>query len=114
METTGDTPQAKRHNAGKARFDLLPPRPVEDVVRVLTFGASKYGDRNWEQGMPWMGCVASAKRHLSAWEQGQDLDPESGLPHLAHVATNVVFLLEYSRTHPEHDNRPGKGEVSSK
>ena len=31
---------------------------------------------------------------LAAWNDPYKIDPESGLPHIAHVATNIGFLLE--------------------
>lgn len=94
-----------RHNTGKVRFDLLTPFPVEAEAKVLTRGAEKYAPRNWERGMPFSTVLASLKRHLWAFESGEDYDPESGELHLAHVKCNASFLLEYCRTHPEEDDR---------
>lgn len=47
-------------------------------------------------------------RHLWAWWRGEDTDPESGLSHAAHAAWGCFALLEYARTHPELDDRPGR------
>ena len=95
-----------RHNKGKLRLDLVPVRPMEAVAGVLTQGAEKYAERNWELGMQWSKTLASLKRHIAAWEKGEDFDPESGQPHMAHVATNAFFLLEYMHTYPQGDDRP--------
>ena len=42
-----------RFNEGKLRYDLVHPKAHEDMVSVLTRGAVKYKDRNWERGMKW-------------------------------------------------------------
>lgn len=97
-----------RYNSGKLRYDLLPQRPIKEIVKVLTAGAEKYAPRNWEKGLNWMGVLASLKRHISEFESGKDFDKETGLYHLAHAACNALFILEYYKTHPELDDRPHK------
>lgn len=97
--------EALRHNEGKNRLDLVPPILEEEVGKVMTFGAQKYEPYNWARGMKWSKCIASAKRHLAAFEKGEDFDPESGLKHLAHLGCNVAFLLDYMKHHPELDDR---------
>lgn len=94
-----------RKDDGKIKFQLLPPYAIKQVARVLTFGATKYPEGNWEKGMEWKRMIGSMKRHLAAFESGVDLDEESGLFHLAHCVTNGLMLLEYHRTHPELDDR---------
>ena len=96
----------QRYNKGKPRYDLIPPDALAAVVDVFTFGASKYNDRNWELGMPWMAVVASLKRHLSAWEHGELSDSESGLLHTAHLAWNALALLTYELRNIGTDDRP--------
>jgi hypothetical protein len=104
------TGKAGRADKGKLRYDLLPPKAIEDLVAVLSGGAAKYGDSNWRNdgGMAWSRCYASAMRHIQAWYQGENTDPESGLSHLAHAMCNLTFLLEYERTNQERDDRPFK------
>ncbi|GAB6852987.1 dATP/dGTP diphosphohydrolase domain-containing protein [Asaia astilbis] len=97
---------ALRFNEGKLRFDLLPPDPVEELVAVLTMGAKKYSERNWEKGMSWMACQASLMRHLSAWMKGEDRDPESGRLHMAHVMWNAMAILTYQLRGIGTDDRP--------
>lgn len=91
-----------KYDSDKTRFDLVQPEFVESVAKVLTFGAKKYEPNNWQN-------VENAEdryyaalcRHLTAWREGEKIDPESGLPHLAHVATNVMFLQHFERNKNE-------------
>lgn len=85
----------RKADAGKARFDLVPFAALEEVVRVLEFGAAKYSAGNWrfvENAR--VRYLAAALRHISAWARGQRNDPESGRHHLAHAACCVLFLLD--------------------
>lgn len=95
-----------RYNAGKLRYDLVPAYAQEQYVKVLTRGAQKYADRNWEAGMKWSNVLSSMKRHLAAIEQGEDYDPETGELHSAHVMCNAAFLTEYYKIYPQGDDRP--------
>ena len=84
-----------KHDDGKLRWDLLPWGATHEVVRVLTFGATKYGASNWRtvEGWRWR-YLAAAMRHIVAWARGERVDAESQLPHLAHAAACLLFLLE--------------------
>lgn len=105
-----ETDQATKRDFLKLRYDLLPPEALQEVVEVLSFGAAKYGDRNWEKGLPYSRYFGAAMRHLWAWWRGEDLDPESGLSHLAHAGCCVLFLLTYElRGMKTLDDRPNKG-----
>lgn len=79
----------------KPRYDLIPPEIEEAVAKVLTFGASKYGDRNWEMGMSWGRVYAAMRRHMAAWWAGEDKDAETGMPHTWHAACCIAFLISY-------------------
>jgi len=103
--TTGKG-EGLRFNKGKLRYDLVEPRAFEDFVKVLTDGANKYFDRNWERGLSWTSVIASLKRHIAAIEKGEDFDPESKRLHIAHAACNVHFLNAYYYTFPQGDDRP--------
>ena len=100
MESTGI-----KKDDGKVRMDLLPPRALIEVAKTYTYGAGKYADFNWQNGIAWSRIYAAAQRHLHAFWMGEDLDPESCLYHLAHAVFNCLTLIEYYRTHPELDDR---------
>lgn len=100
-----DPTKAKHFSEGKVGLHRLPWDALEDVARVLDYGAKKYGTGNWQKGTSWMEFAGSAMRHLTSWLRGEDNDPESGLPHLAHACTNVLFLLAYRRQKLGTDDR---------
>ena len=81
---------------GKPRWELLPMREVQQVVQVLTNAATKkYSDENWKivvEETPEK-YFSAAMRHIVAWKEGEIIDPEFSLPHLAHAICNLLFLL---------------------
>lgn len=87
------------------RFDLLPPEALAVVARHYGVGAAKYGEHNWRKGHEWSKAYAAMQRHLHAWLGGEDLDPETGSPHLAAVVAHALTLLTFSKEHPEFDDR---------
>ena len=96
---------AVKADAAKNRLDLLSALATEGLGAVLTHGANKYGAHNWRKGMGWSRLIAAAKRHLSAFEQGHDIDPDSSLPHIDHLAACIHFLSEYQKTANGTDDR---------
>jgi len=92
----------KRFDEGKERVDLIPPDAMMCIGKVMGYGATKYYDssiprpeQNWQRGQKLSKVVGPLLRHLYKYLMGYDLDSESGLPHLAHVAANAIFLLTY-------------------
>lgn len=82
----------------KDPWHLLPFGPVADVVKVLAHGAQKYAPEGWRKvENPRARYFSAAMRHLLAWWGGERVDPESGLPHLAHAACCIFFLAEADR-----------------
>ena len=99
---TGD-----RANEGKPKMSLLleAPEALRGVVRVLEMGMEKYARVNWRKGLSYNELMDSMMRHQVAFMQGEDIDPESNLPHVDHILCNALFLSEMTRIHPEHDDR---------
>ncbi|MGF7161266.1 hypothetical protein FHS85_002901 [Rhodoligotrophos appendicifer] len=79
----------------KARFDLLPADALEQVALAGTFGIDVHGDRHWEKGGFWGSHFGALMRHAWAFWRGEDRDPQSGLPHMAHVAWRALALTSY-------------------
>lgn len=102
-----------KNDMGKLRMDLVPPEAIDALATVLTYGATKYGDRNWEKGLCWGRVFAALMRHLWLWWSGEENDKESGISHLDHAMCNIAFLIAYSRRRfGQHgiDDRPKKAE----
>lgn len=106
--SVSDGREGLRFNEGKLRYDLIHPKAEEGLVKVLTKGAEKYAERNWEKGMAWSTVIASLKRHLAAIEKGEDYDSETGELHVDHLQCNAHFLSAYYRIYPQGDDRPHK------
>lgn len=94
-----------RYNSGKAELHQVPTSNILAIAKVLQYGAQKYEKGNFRKGMAWTTVYDCAMRHMMKWLDGEQVDEESGLPHLYHAMANVGFLIEYSETCPELDDR---------
>jgi hypothetical protein len=103
-----DTSQGAKFDGGKIGVWMLPTEPLEDIAKVLDFGAKKYAAYNWTNGISYSRIYGSLLRHLFAWWRGEDIDPESGLSHLSHAGCNILFLLQFARSRKSFDDRPVK------
>ena len=99
------TGSAIKFDDGKLPLHLLSTEAMNQTAAVLQFGADKYAAHNWRKGFTWSRPLAAAMRHITAFNAGEDKDPESGLSHLAHAACCIMFLLEFEKTHKELDDR---------
>lgn len=98
-----------RLDYGKPRPDLLPVDALLAVSAVMATGVEKHGARTWEAGRPWGGEYGAVLRHLWAWWGGQENDPDTGLPHLAHAAARVLMLLAMTKRRVGADERGSGG-----
>lgn len=86
----------RKFDGGKLEYGLIPPKALEATVDVLTFGAQKYERDNWQKVPDSKRRYFDAlQRHLWAWKQGEQIDPESGKHHLAHALCCLMFLYEH-------------------
>lgn len=98
------SPSGLRFDTGKNRLDLIPPEWEWELGLVLTAGAKKYADRNWELGMDWSKIVGPLRRHLNKFLRGERFDEETKAHHLAHVAWNALALMSYDLRDIGNDN----------
>ena len=96
---------ALKFDQDKLPLHLLSTEALNQTAAVLKFGAQKYAEHNWRKGFAWSRPLAAAMRHIMAFNDGEDKDPESGLSHLAHAACCIMFLLEFEKTHQHLDDR---------
>ena len=94
-----------KYDGSKPRMDLLDAKALEGLAQVLTFGAHKYAANNWRNGLEYSRLTAAMLRHLMAIQRGEDVDPESGLPHIDHLGCCWMFLSNLSKTRPDLDDR---------
>jgi hypothetical protein len=93
----------------KAQLHLLSPSAMTETAKVLQHGANKYGARNYrDTKVNATTYVSAIMRHLLAWNDGEDLDPESGLSHIAHVAACCDILLDTAACGMLTDDRSKK------
>lgn len=97
--------EGDKFDNSKTRYDLMSPIALEYLALVYTFGAVKYKDHNWRKGIRWSRIFGAIMRHLWAWMLGEDVDDESGLPHLAHAMWGCATLLEYAVICQDKDDR---------
>jgi hypothetical protein len=84
----------------------MPFNALSDVMDVLEYGAIKYGTDNWKEGCNYSRLMDATMRHLIAWWGGEQDDQESRLPHLAHAACNILFLMYFKIKGVGNDDRP--------
>jgi hypothetical protein len=96
----------RKHDFDKARMELLPLEAVSLIAEIMTYGADKYGDNNW-QSLPngTQRYLGAALRHLAKYQDGEVYDRESGLPHMAHAACSLLFVLDIERRLGMYRNR---------
>lgn len=107
MKDSGDRREfptgARRDMASdKERPDLVSPFALRRVGRWLGMGAKKYGERNWEKGMPFSVFFASLMRHTLKYAMGwRDED------HLAAIIFNAQAIIHFEETgRTELDDMP--------
>lgn len=83
----------RKYDKGKLRFSLLPAQAVWGIIEVLEYGSAKYEDHNWLYVPdPCTRYSDAMLRHMAAMERGDQLDPESNLPHAWHMCCSAIML----------------------
>ena len=94
-----------KNDAGKPPISLINRRALEEEARVMAYGAEKYAVHNWRKGIASSRLLDAALRHILAYVDGENVDPETGLSHLAHARCCLAFQIELEVTHPKLDDR---------
>ena len=116
-DVTSTTGKGRRYNKGKTRYELMSSIALKEIAKVYTNGAEKYtdydsdgnitydGSNNWRKGLLWMDCIASTKRHIEKFIEGEDMDNETNTLHLANACWNLMTIIDFYKTYPQGDNR---------
>jgi hypothetical protein len=107
--------EGTKYDDAKPRFDLISPVYLEGTAEVLRYGAVKYEPNNWLKGIVFSRVYRALLGHLNAWQEGEEIDQESGCHHLFHASCCLMFLCHY--THYEQydafDDRPDYATLGS-
>jgi hypothetical protein len=97
----------------KVSLSLIPPVANVQEAVVMKLGADKYGAYNWrDKKVQLMIYLDAISRHLSAYLDGESIDPESGVSHIAHIRANTGIVLDAESNGNLIDNRPTSGKAS--
>lgn len=84
--------EAVKFDTGKPPITMVSREVIEGMARVRAFGAKKYSRDNWKNGFTYTRSLDAAFRHLLAFNDGEDLDPESGESHLYHAMCSIEHV----------------------
>lgn len=104
-------PKGKHFSKGKPPVHLIPSEAIIAMARGFEYGANKYGEYNFREGIKWTEITSSLNRHYLAFMQGIDIDEESGLPHVYLIGANFAMLTYMIEHFPELDNRFGSKKI---
>jgi len=96
-----------------AQLSYLPFDSLAEVSKVYQYGASKYARDNWKKGYKWSLNFDAMMRHMFAFWEGEDLDPESGCAHVGHAAWHALTLLWFMQHYKEGDDRAQAGNIQT-
>lgn len=94
-----------KFDSSKPPMDLLPYESLEEVAKVLAFGAKKYDRGNWANGIELSRLISAALRHIGQFNSGEDFDNESDTIHLANACCNLLFAIWMFKNRPDMDDR---------
>ena len=110
MTDLPDTNPKTIYGERKSPLGLIPLRALQAAAGAHALGAAKYGPWNWrEHSVAASVYVNAILRHLKAWQEEEDDDPESGVSHLGHIMACCGILLDAQAQGKLVDDRPRKG-----
>lgn len=94
---------------GQAKPSLhhVPPRVLLEVAQAMMEGSKKYGIYNYRKaGVSYSTYYSSTFRHLIAWFEGEDIDPDSGISHITKAISGLIVLRDSMLEGNATDDRP--------
>src|SRR5262245_9585149 len=99
--------EALKIKFAKTRWHLVPMQQVEEIGKVFTDGAAKYGDDNWKT-LDRAIYEDALFRHVVRYLSGERIDKDSGSPHTAHIATNAMILGWFDEEESSRKSKIGR------
>lgn len=96
---------ALKYDDEKVDLSILPRAGLDAAARAFMYGAKKYARDNYKQGMKFSRLVSALMRHVTAWNEGEDRDSESGLSHVDHTLACAMMLAYYLANERGTDDR---------
>jgi len=93
----------KKFDKGKRLWRAVPFEVIDVIAGVFHHGALKYGSKNYQKCEDWDRYFDAMMRHIVSWRNGEKIDPDSGLPTLAHVICNAWMLLWHEQKELKKD-----------
>lgn len=107
MAGTKDTNPKQAHGDRRVPFSTVPAPVVAELGLAMLEGALKYGRHNYRiAGVRASTYYDAAMRHLTAWWEGEDIDPDSGLPHPVKAMACLAIIRDAARRDMLTDDRP--------
>ena len=103
--TTSQKDKGSKFDSGKPAITLIPKIAIENEAQVFSYGANKYGKNNWKLGLSYSRLLDASIRHILAFSSKENLDPESGISHLAHARAGLAMLEEFVKNGGGTDDR---------
>lgn len=97
--------EGRKDDQGKPPLELLDRFALEETAKVMGFGEKKYGANNWRSGLSQRRTLGAALRHIFTHLDGETLDPETNLLHLAHAMCELMFAIRMLKDRPDLDDR---------
>lgn len=94
--------------AARLPLDTIPWAVVFELAAAHGEGATKYGRHNWRKsgGVVASTYFAAALRHILRYWEGEDIDPDSGLPHIVKAMASLAVLRDAQIFGLASDDRP--------
>lgn len=93
MSTIDGADAGKKYDTDKPELHRIPAEALYALAEVFAFGAKKYGDDNWRKGIEPKRLYNAAMRHMLAWNEGEAVDSDSGISHVAHAMCNMAMMV---------------------
>jgi len=94
-----------KHDQDKPDLSLLPKEALEAMAYAFMHGEKKYGRYNFRAGMEWHRPLAAALRHITSFNEGEDIDADSNGSHLGHALAAIAMLIVYQQKGLGKDTR---------